>query len=142
MSWFKNLFSNGTASAVDAIGNAIDKVVTSDDERNQAAIIMERLKQQPGLAQVELNKIEAASRSLWVAGWRPFIGWVCGVSIALYFIPKFLLAAIVWVVAIDASEWTKIPTYPVEAKALFELVFALLGMATLRTVEKAKGLTK
>jgi len=139
MGILKNLLSGGGAKLVDAIGDALDKVITSDEERNAAKALMEKLRQEPGRLQVELNKIEAAHRSILVAGWRPFIGWVCGVALAFFYVPKFIVAPGIWVVAIHNGGWIEIPPYPVAADGLFELVLALLGMSTLRTAEKAMG---
>jgi hypothetical protein len=140
MSFLTSLF--GAGDTVEKAGKAFDELFTSDDERNQARIVLEKLNQKPLILQAELNKIEAGHRSLWVAGWRPAIGWMCALALFFFYIPKFLLATIVWVVVIDQGGWGAIPAYPVEANSLFELVLALLGMSTLRTVEKAKGLTK
>jgi hypothetical protein len=140
MSFLTSLF--GAGDTVEKAGKAFDELFTSDDERNQARIMLEKLNQKPLILQAELNKIEAGHRSIFVAGWRPAIGWVCALALFCFYIPKFLLATIVWVVAIHQGGWVDIPAYPVEAHSLFELVLALLGMATIRTVEKAKGLTK
>jgi hypothetical protein len=140
MSFLTSLF--GAGDTVEKAGKAFDELFTSDDERNQARIVLEKLNQKPLILQAELNKIEAGHRSIFVAGWRPAIGWVCALALFCFYIPKFLLATIVWVVAIHQGGWVDIPAYPVEAHGLFELVLALLGMATIRTVEKAKGLTK
>lgn len=140
MTWLKSLF--GAGDTIEKTGEAFDKLFTSDEEKAQAKAVLEKLQQAPALAQAELNKIEAVHRSLWVAGWRPAIGWVCALALFCFYIPKFLLATIVWVVAIHQGGWVDIPAYPVDAHSLFELVLALLGMATIRTVEKAKGLAR
>jgi hypothetical protein len=87
---------------------------------------------------VELNKVEAQHRSLFVAGWRPAIGWVCAGALACYYLPQFALAALLWVRLAWAMD--SLPPYPVtEIAGLTELVVALLGLAGLRTVEKAAG---
>jgi len=141
-SFFGGLFGGNGSNTVEAAGNALDNLFTSDDERNQAKLLFEKLKQQPAALQVELNKIEATHRSVFVAGWRPAIGWVCAAALFTYFVPQFILGTIVWVMTIHTLGWTEIPPYPVNANSLFELVLAMLGMATLRTIEKAKDLTK
>ena len=64
------------AQPIEAIGNVLDKLFTSDDEKLSRQEALARLAQQPAMAQIEINKIEAAHRSVFVAGWRPFIGWV------------------------------------------------------------------
>jgi hypothetical protein len=129
------------AKPIDALGNVFDKLFTSDAERAQAQAVLEKLRQYPAELQVELNKIEAAHRSIFVAGWRPFIGWVGGVSLGCYYIPQFVMASIIW----TRQSWAlgSLVPYPVtEISGLTELVIALLGLAGLRTYEKREGVTK
>ena len=116
---------------IDAIGNAFDKIFTSDEERSQAQAVLEKLKQHPGELQVELNKLEAGHRSILVAAWRPFIGWVCGLAMFNYFLINPWLQ---WI--------TGNPGPDLSPKFLFELVIAMLGMSGLRTFEKIKGRAK
>lgn len=145
MGLISTIFGQGgdaVAKPVEAVGNVLDKLFTSDDERLSRAEAMARLAQRPAELQVEINKLEAQHRSVWVAGWRPGIGWVCGLSLALYFIPQYGTAAAVWIKACATAEWKTLPPYPVTADALMELVFAMLGMATLRTAEKRMGVSK
>lgn len=131
----------GVGSVIDAIGNAADKLFTSDAERLQFQQALEQLRQRPGELQVELNKIEAASGNWFVAGWRPWIGWVLGWSLAFYYWPQFVLASVLWV----RQSWDlgNIVPYPIDRiEGLMELVVAMLGLGTLRTVEKWKGVAK
>lgn len=142
MTWLSSLFSSNTSKTVDAVGNAVDKIFTNDEERTKALVMLERLRQEPAILQAELNKIEAQSRNFIIAGWRPFIGWICGFSLAAFFIPKFIIGTYVWVKVISESGWLVIPDYPVSAEGLLSLSFSLLGLGTIRTVEKAIGLAK
>ena len=85
------------------------------------------------LAQLRVNEAEAAHKSLFVAGWRPFIGWTCGIGIAWNFIAQPLLG---WAVII----WYPNMEFPVlDTGPLFGLVTAMLGLGGLRTFEKFKG---
>ena len=124
-------------TAVGALGNVIDQFTESPEEKRLAEQIMLRIQQRPYLAQVELNKIEAQSRSWFNSGWRPFIGWVLGVSLALYFIPKFALAAFLWVKLCLAKN--ALLPYPVSLDQLIELLGGMLGLALIRTREKNTG---
>lgn len=128
------------ASPVEAIGNVLDKLFTSDEEKAQARQVMEKIRQHPQELQVEINKIEAQHRSVFVAGWRPFIGWVCGISLAAFYIPQFSVATVLWVKACWAVK--ELQSYPADASGLLELVLALLGMASIRTIEKLKRVSK
>lgn len=129
------VFGSGGAAAVDAVGSAFDKLFTSDDERNNAEIVLERLRQNPHILQAEINKIEAGHRSLLVAGWRPFIGWVCGVGLLWAFLGQPMFQ---WVVALVGADVVA-PHVPTEN--MMELVLAMLGLGGLRTVEKIQGRT-
>lgn len=84
--------------------------------------------------QLEVNKIEAGSSSLFVAGWRPFIGWVCGVAIAWAFIGQpvadFVLAR---------TQYAGVALPKIETDYLMQLILAMLGMSGLRSFEKYQG---
>ncbi len=82
--------------------------------------------------QAEINNTEAKSSNLFVAGWRPFIGWVCGVALAYAFIGQPILE---WIV-----EWKGLDVEPpwIETEITMELVLAMLGLGSLRTFEKFK----
>ena len=89
------------------------------------------------LSQLEINKVEAASSSLFVAGWRPAIGWVCGVSL--------LYAALVEPVArfIATVLFTYTGLFPViNTELTLQILLGLLGLAGMRSFEKSKGVTK
>lgn len=85
--------------------------------------------------QMEINKVEAASPNVFTAGWRPAIGWVCGLAMAYTYIfyPLLLWATAIW--------WPGVkPPVLVTDGVLTELLFALLGMSSLRTYEKTRGI--
>ncbi len=110
---------------------------TSDEEKAQAQAVLAKIAQQPHILQAEINKIEAGHRSIFVAGWRPFIGWVCGAALFYHFIGYPLLD---WAFALWASSMNT-PTL-VGTESLFELVLAMLGLAGYRTWEKLRGQAK
>jgi len=131
MGIFSGLLGSAAAEPITAVGNVLDKLFTSDDEKLEKSIIMTRLAQQPNLAQVELNKVEAGHRSIFVAGWRPAIGWVCAAGLFLTFIVNPIL------------QWfTGEPGPALPNDIILELVLALLGLGALRTVEKMNGRAK
>ena len=137
MSIVEALLGGGAASAVEAVGKVVDELFTSDEERLDKKVLLERLAQRPSLAQVEINKIEARHRSIFVAGWRPAIGWVCAAGLAAYFLPQYALAAYLWTRTVLATG--DLTPFPAQAGGLFDLVLAMLGMGTLRTIEKLQG---
>ncbi len=125
------ILGQSVAEPIQAIGTVLDKLFTSDEEKLQAKAVLEKLKQHPAELQVALNKIEAQHRSMFVAGWRPFIGWVCGLGLAnVYLVNPWLQ----WLYGIKG------PELPLDV--IVELVIAMLGLGTLRTVEKFGGRAK
>lgn len=141
MGWFDFLSSGKqVAQPIEAVGNVLDQLFTSDEEELNLENVKLRLAQRPSMAQIELNKVEAAHRSIFVAGWRPFIGWVGGLGLAVYFIPQYIIASYVWVNLV--METQQLQPYPASSDALMELVIAMLGMGVLRTFEKSKGVSK
>ncbi|PCI34390.1 MAG: hypothetical protein COB54_00940 [Alphaproteobacteria bacterium] len=136
MGFFAKLLGAPAIDAVSAVGNVVDQLFTSDEERAQAAILMAKIRQKPHLLQAEINRVEAAHRSLFVAGWRPFIGWVCGMG----FLWAFLLHPLFeWIIVLRGLEIT---APAIATDNMMELVLALLGLGALRSVEKLKGRSK
>ena len=116
---------------VEAVGKIIDELYTSKDEKLTHEEMRLRLLQRPTLAQIELNKVEALHRSVFVAGWRPFIGWVCGMGLAFTFVINPII------------QWVSGKTGPqLQIDVMTELVVALLGLGIYRTVEKIAGRAK
>ena len=134
---FGSLLGGGVVSAAEQVSDIVDKFVETDDEKRAAELIKAKLMMKPSMAQIELNKIEAAHRSLFVAGWRPFIGWVCGFALAWHFILHDLLA---WM-AINISPETQVPEL-VGTEALVTILLSMLGLGALRTAEKFGGKTR
>lgn len=87
--------------------------------------------------QAKTNQIEAAHSSIFVAGWRPFIGWVCGVAIAWSFLVHPMLQ---WALIVFDMPVKDLPT--LDTDSLYQLVLGMLGMAGLRTFEKSKNVAR
>ena len=130
----------GLASLVGPIVNKFVDRIPDGNERARAKESLERelvdAANSVMLAQTEINKAEAAHKSIFVAGWRPFIGWVCGVGIAWSMVvqPVAQWAMIAW------GDGTELRT--IDTSYLMELVTAMLGMSGLRTFEKMKGVAR
>jgi len=137
-----NLIGGSAAQPIEAVGSIVKTVFGDKGEKLSHDEVMARIAQQPGMVQAEINKVEAGHRSIFVAGWRPFIGWICGISLGFYFIPQYVVATIIWVQLIAANDFKELVAYPSTAEGLFQLVLALLGMAALRTGEKLAGKSK
>jgi len=87
------------------------------------------------IAQLEVNAAEAASPHLFVAGWRPFVGWCCGAGFLWATIGQPVIA---WVAV--AKGWPAPPA--IDTEVLMYVLGGMLGLGTLRSVEKIKGSAK
>lgn len=137
MNVLASILGGGVAEPVRAVGAILDDLFTSDEERLGREEALLRLAQRPGLVQAEINKVEAQHRSVFVAGWRPFIGWVCGFALAYSFIVRDLMA---WAIVAGGYEVASPPELAMEH--LITILMALLGLGGLRTFEKMQGRTK
>ena len=147
MGFIDKIIGGSITETVKGVADVVDKFVETPDEKAAFKQVMAKMAQEPGLAQVELNKIGAAHRSIWVAGWRPAIGWVLALSLALYYLPQFAVASYMWVYmfiqSCSAETGCTVASYPIDNIAgLLELVLGMLGLAGLRTVEKLSGRAK
>lgn len=83
MGLLTNMFSKGIAEPVDAVGNAFDKIFTSDEERLQAQAVLDKIKQKPEILRAEIQKVQAQHKSLFISGARPFLVWVAGINLSM-----------------------------------------------------------
>ncbi len=125
------------AEPIEALGNVLDALFTSDKERLDKKSVLARIALQPSLVQSEINKLEAVHKSVFVAGWRPFIGWVCGIALAYNFVIRDLM---VWGLALTYAETP--PPPPLHLEVLTTILYALLGLGGMRTFEKLQGRAK
>ena len=88
------------------------------------------------LAQLGINKIEAAHRSIFVAGWRPFIGWTCGAALCY----TYVLQPIIIFIMIQTGQLVPLPE--MDLAAMMPVLMGMLGLGGLRTFEKFKGVSK
>lgn len=133
----KLLTGKAVATPITAIGNVLDSLFTSKDEKLTHEEVRMRLMMEPEKAQAEINKIEAQHRSVFVAGWRPFIGWVCGSALAYNFIIRDIIS---WAMKIYNSDLAPPPELAMEH--LLSVLMGILGLGGMRTYEKIKGISK
>lgn len=88
------------------------------------------------LAQLDINKTEAAHRSVFVSGWRPFIGWSCGAAMAL----NFLIFPLASFVLAQTGHLVELPN--LDMTQMMPVLMGMLGLGGLRTVEKIKQVSK
>lgn len=115
------------------VADIVGRFIPDPAKQAEAALAIQQLAAQERTAQTEVNKAEAGSASMFVAGWRPFIGWVCG-SALVY---QYLVAPIFpWVINIWGGH---APSLPGLDGNLWELMAGMLGLGGLRTYEKVQG---
>jgi hypothetical protein len=114
---------------IDGIGEVLDRLFPAPEQHAKAELARHEIARLPVLRQID----RAEERALFVAGWRPTIGWICALALAWAFI---LQPVAVWAVATFALG-AAVPTALTEH--LFEMVLAMLGIAGLRTFEKTKA---
>jgi hypothetical protein len=133
----------GIGSIVETVGKLAGQFVTTDKERAEMALREKEIDQRTDLAQIDVNKVEAASASLFVAGWRPAIGWIGGAAMAYQFLAYPLLQ---WGWAVMQSRGiipAEVAAPPVMASdQLWVILSGILGIAGMRTYEKRTGVAK
>ena len=125
-------------SAILNIGNTlINKLFPDPAEAAKAQLALMKMQQDGELAaisgQMDINKIEAASSSVFVAGWRPFAGWVCGIGLAYVSIIEPVARLIATLVGYTGA-------FPaIDTTLTMQVLLGMLGMGGLRTLDKIKG---
>ena len=134
---------NPIGAIVAAVGGVIDDLHTSDKERLDAEIELRRIDAELLTAQAEVNRAEAGHRSVFVAGWRPAIGWVGATAMAYQFL---LYPVLVWSWhLLQATGWMPAELKPppmLDTEALWVILSGMLGIAGMRSVEKVKGVAR
>lgn len=119
----------------------LDKFIPDADEKarlaHEIATMSERHAQELAKGQIEINKAEAAHKSLFVSGWRPFVGWSCGLALAWHFIGQPIA---VFAIAVIGVETPPLPVF--EMESLLTVLLGMLGLGGLRTFEKTKQVAR
>ena len=125
-----------TDSVVGIAGKVLDKFIQDKDLKAKLQHEMDMQLHNANLAQIDVNKAEAASGSIFKGGWRPFVGWVCGVAMLYH----FLLQPIIVFTLSAAGITFDLPEF--DMCSLMTFLMGLLGLGGLRSFEKHKGITK
>tara|TARA_R110000868_G_scaffold272773_2_gene532015 strand:- start:4359 stop:4748 length:390 start_codon:yes stop_codon:yes gene_type:complete len=120
----------GLSAISDLAGTVINKIWPdkTEAEKQQLAAAVTLIQ-----GQLEINKVEAANPSVFVSGWRPFIGWVCG-SACVW---NWIGLSIVKVIAVTLNH--PIDIAPANLTEMMPVLLGLLGLGSLRTIEKING---
>lgn len=122
------------------LDTAINKIWPDPQAKASAEAQLMKAQAEAALAavqqQIDINKIEAASNSIFVSGWRPFVGWVCGTAFAVIFV---ILPIANWIS--QASGGPKIDI-EFDVGTLVTVLAGMLGLGGLRTIEKFGGVAR
>ena len=121
---------------IKAVGNVIDDMHFSGEEKEKLKLQMKEIDAKLQEKQLDINKAEASHRSVFVSGWRPFLGWVSGLSIGYVYLFQPILDMILQMFGVEV-DWVVL-----DLGQLMPLILGMLGLGGLRSFEKAKGLTK
>ncbi len=128
---------------IDSVGKVASDLITTDKERLELELEARRISQATDLAQVEVNKVEAQNQNLFVSGWRPAIGWVGAAAMAYQFLLYPLLVwAWVWLQAEQVVPKEVSPPPMLDTEALWVILSGMLGIAGMRSFEKARGVAR
>ena len=118
------------------LGGVIDKVIPDRAAAEKAKLEMQAklldAATTGALAQIEVNKTEAGHQSVFVAGWRPAIGWICAAALAY----SYMIVPLVGFTLTLMGQ--PVPRWPVLDGNLWELMFGMLGLGALRSYDKAQ----
>lgn len=119
----------------------LDKFIEDKDQKaklaHEIATMAEKQMHEANMGQIEINKEEAKHRSIFVAGWRPFLGWCLSFAMAWHFV---LAPVTMFICSYAGIAIPELPTFDMDS--LMTVLLGMLGLGGLRTVEKVKGLTK
>jgi hypothetical protein len=119
----------------------LDKFVEDKDQKNklahELATMADRHAQELAKGQLEINKAEASHRSIFVAGWRPFLGWILASAMGWHFIFAPVTIFVCAYLGVDIPE---LPVFDMDS--LMTVLLGMLGLGGLRTAEKIKGVSR
>lgn len=133
----------GIGTVIESVGKVAGDLITTDKERMQLELEGRKLDQAIDMAQIGVNNTEAQHASVFVAGWRPAIGWIGAAAMAYQFL---LYPMLTWVWALaQANGYLPAGTQPppvLDADQLWVILSGILGIAGMRSFEKSRGVAR
>ena len=133
----------GIGSVIESVGKVAGDLITTEKEKRELDLKEKELDQRVDLAQIDVNKTEAQHSSVFVAGWRPAIGWI-GAAAMVYQFLVYPLLLWGWTY-LQGTGWIPAELKPpptIDADQLWVMLSGMLGIAGLRSVEKVKGVAR
>jgi hypothetical protein len=129
---------------IEPVTGLLDKFIEDKDQKAQLAhelaTMADRHAQELALAQIEVNKAEAASGSLFKGGWRPAVGWICAIAFAYHFVLQPFFVFVLVTFNVTGLHPSDLPQF--DMTSLMTVLMGMLGLGGLRTYEKKQGITK
>tara|TARA_E500000331_G_scaffold140811_1_gene137602 strand:- start:476 stop:880 length:405 start_codon:yes stop_codon:yes gene_type:complete len=127
-------------SLVGPVTGLLDKFIEDKDQKNalahEIATMSERHAQELAKGQLEVNKVEAASKSMFVSGWRPAVGWTCCIAL----LSNYILIPMANFVLLLAEMEVEVPS--LDMSAMMPVLLGMLGLGAMRTVEKTQKVSR
>lgn len=123
-------------SLAQPVSTILDKVIEDKDQKaalaHEIATLAEKQAQEQVMGQIEVNKTEAQHPSMFVAGWRPAVGWVCAIAMLFNFLLIPFINLGLDIAAMD------IQLDLIDMETMMPVLFGMLGLGGMRTAEKIK----
>jgi len=130
----------GVGGIIEGVGQIADDLVTSKEEKMRLQLDAAKIEAELVQGQISVNQTEAEHGSVFVAGWRPFIGWIGGLALAYQFLAYPLMT---WSWAFfQARGWVAPEFEPppvLDAQELWVILTGMLGIAGMRSFDKLRG---
>jgi hypothetical protein len=134
-----NPFTSIVGALIAPVTSLISEAITDKDKAAEIAYKVATMAAEHAhaevLAQIELNKVEAATGSLWVGGWRPGCGWVCVAAMAMNFLVIPIFGPVI-------EAYTRMDMVPLQMGEMMPILLGMLGLTAARTYEKQQGVAK
>jgi len=131
---------NLISSLVAPVSGLLDKFIEDKDQRamlaHEIATLADKQANEQAVAQIELNKVEAAHQSMFVAGWRPAVGWVCALAMLL----NFILIPFINLGMEFAGASIRLDL--IEMNTMMPVLLGMLGLGGMRSYEKARNVAR
>ena len=122
------------------ITSLLDKFIEDKDQKarlaHDVATMAQKHAQELAKAQLDVNKVEAAHKSMFVAGWRPAVGWVCCLGLA----SNYLFIPMANFVLVISNSGVTVPS--LDLSGMMPVLMGMLGLGAMRSYEKTKGVSR
>ena len=121
---------------IEPVSQILDKFVADKDLKAKLQHELNTELHKANMAQLEVNKVEAAHKNMFVAGWRPFVGWCCASALAYHFILQPIL---VFILSLSGYQ-VALPEF--DMNSLMTVLLGMLGLGGMRSLEKINGVAR